>query len=649
MPPPNTGLRSPLPPASSEPEQSLTAAERGAGASAAGTAADATSPAPTAGCAPSGARSRPRALGLGLTLPRLSADRATSLPNYQGEPGQQGPHSAPASDAPLPASAMPQQAHARRKHPLGRLVLGHIPPSAPASAPVGTQDPNWVDEEREVDEVEAHPAPATPATPGGSEGLAQQRWQALKKRLVAARKTRTYGTKVRHGPDLTQELANGVLPVMLLKMGLERDDAGDRRVPVLLNHLQVRVTDSLEAGVQAGHAIFRIELCYGDGLTRWVVYREMRDFVNLYTHYRAAALRGRLGITKPEGLTLPSGGGEEGTLPPLPKLKHGMFWGRDTHHRRAAARALRAQLEQWLCQVCRQAALRPDANRLCKFFEISALALALSGRPGVQGKQGFLGVHSPISRKGSHPPVALRFLARKNQHWCMVRESYMIIAEQLGGLKVADVFLFDMDFRITRPKRIYRHPIHRPKADDGAETEAEEEEEDVGEVPNPGLQGQDVTALLTGGQFTNMQEGRDIDEQHAHGVSAHTFYLTNSHQKLKLVAHNERQMNQFVASLQDVARRNSYAGPNRFDSFSPIRLHVNATPLIDGRDYFWAVSKALARAKDRIMIHDWWLSPVRHSDALCEMYELLMVPSGAVPPPPRPAGLPPRHNSPSEG
>ena len=34
------------------------------------------------------------------------------------------------------------------------------------------------------------------------------------------------------------------------------------------------------------HALFRIELEYGDSLLKWVIYREMRDFVNLHTHYK---------------------------------------------------------------------------------------------------------------------------------------------------------------------------------------------------------------------------------------------------------------------------------------------------------------------------------------------------------------------------
>lgn len=56
---------------------------------------------------------------------------------------------------------------------------------------------------------------------------------------------------------------------------------------MLLNYLKLRITDSVYPFHQS-HAIFRIELEYGDGLLKWVIYREIRDFVNLHTHYRVA-------------------------------------------------------------------------------------------------------------------------------------------------------------------------------------------------------------------------------------------------------------------------------------------------------------------------------------------------------------------------
>lgn len=48
---------------------------------------------------------------------------------------------------------------------------------------------------------------------------------------------------------------------------------------------------------------------------------------------------------------------------------------------------------------------------------------------------------------------------------------------------------------------------------------------------------------------------------------------------------------------------------NRFESFAPERDGNKIKWYVDGRDYFWAVSVALERAKETIYIADWWLSP----------------------------------------
>ena len=73
---------------------------------------------------------------------------------------------------------------------------------------------------------------------------------------------------------------------------------------------------------------------------------------------------------------------------------------------------------------------KPEANRLCKFLEISAISLELANRGGIQGKQGYLRVLSGgISRKkeaGFHP---LKFKNRHEPKWFVVRESYLLATE----------------------------------------------------------------------------------------------------------------------------------------------------------------------------------------------------------------------------
>ncbi|KAF7503032.1 hypothetical protein GJ744_004708 [Endocarpon pusillum] len=56
-------------------------------------------------------------------------------------------------------------------------------------------------------------------------------------------------------------------------------------------------------------------------------------------------------------------------------------------------------------------------------------------------------------------------------------------------------------------------------------------------------------------------------------------------------------------------KRTAIGESHRFESFAPERTGNNIKWYVDGRDYFWAVSVAMERAKETIYIADWWLSP----------------------------------------
>jgi hypothetical protein len=56
-------------------------------------------------------------------------------------------------------------------------------------------------------------------------------------------------------------------------------------------------------------------------------------------------------------------------------------------------------------------------------------------------------------------------------------------------------------------------------------------------------------------------------------------------------------------------KRTAVAESHRFESFAPERDGNNIKWYVDGRDYFWAISVALDKAKETIYIEDWWLSP----------------------------------------
>ncbi|KAK4241995.1 hypothetical protein C8A03DRAFT_29889 [Achaetomium macrosporum] len=56
-------------------------------------------------------------------------------------------------------------------------------------------------------------------------------------------------------------------------------------------------------------------------------------------------------------------------------------------------------------------------------------------------------------------------------------------------------------------------------------------------------------------------------------------------------------------------KRSKIAESYRFQSYFPERDGNMVKWYVDGRDYFWAVSVALEKAKESIYIADWWLSP----------------------------------------
>jgi phospholipase D1/2 len=47
--------------------------------------------------------------------------------------------------------------------------------------------------------------------------------------------------------------------------------------------LRIRISDSLHP-LHGSHSVFRIECEYANGAIRWVIYRQLRDFLSLHAH-----------------------------------------------------------------------------------------------------------------------------------------------------------------------------------------------------------------------------------------------------------------------------------------------------------------------------------------------------------------------------
>jgi phospholipase D1/2 len=94
----------------------------------------------------------------------------------------------------------------------------------------------------------------------------------------------TPSSAITTGASITDELLVSGLSVLMLRLWFDRDERGRRRVPMLLHRLRIRISDSLHP-LGGAQSVFRIECEYANGAMRWVIYRQLRDFLSLHAHY----------------------------------------------------------------------------------------------------------------------------------------------------------------------------------------------------------------------------------------------------------------------------------------------------------------------------------------------------------------------------
>ena len=74
----------------------------------------------------------------------------------------------------------------------------------------------------------------------------------------------------------------------------------------------------------------------------------------------------------------------------------------------------------------------PTLNRLAAFLEISALSISLAQSGGAQYKAGFLTLEASGSKGAGFGPKAASRKSKRAQKWCAVRESYLVVVEELA-------------------------------------------------------------------------------------------------------------------------------------------------------------------------------------------------------------------------
>ncbi|KAF9203972.1 Phospholipase D1 [Haplosporangium sp. Z 27] len=338
-----------------------------------------------------------------------------------------------------------------------------------------------------------------------------------------------------------------------------RDSRKEGKAPKI--DLSAKDKEEKEAKEHKRFLIIKVQ--YGDYMPSWLIERSLDDFVDLYVAYNPPIsepplLMKSLKVPKPPAIIRSrfklSGKSTAMKGSDADEIDDAALDNNDTSIDNAAAAfdpkaapKLTKEFQSFLQEMIRYAMYLPDAERMCKFLELSALTLAQGTDGGYQGKEGYLTVVKQKRLMDEGPLInAVKKVYRKPvSKYFIVRDSFIIVAASHKNTKIQDVILLDSSFQANKCPR----HIHSP----------------------------------------------------------HSFDIFNAELKFHVRAKSDHRRRQFVESIRKMP--SLWKEPKRFNSFAPVRENVSAQWLVDGRDYFWNVSKAMEMAKETIYILDWMLTP----------------------------------------
>lgn len=476
-----------------------------------------------------------------------------------------------------------------------------------------------------------------------------QRWRQIKAglKLIGQRRKPETAVDTKKSAELLAELSSAVPAALILASAFQRDEHGSKRIPILLEQLKVRVTDSrIDSHSGDRHLVFRIELEYGSGMTRmkWIIFRTLRDFANLHLKYKLHLgtqkyiqlrtsenspslprfprsafpyMRGVRGLESEFEDEEEDGGYETGPEAMSGTEKAAKKKGKNLQNQRRPSQGITRRKSSITNQEGESAA-GPSATH-------EGAGVRRESYPERQRKKLELYLQKMIRflifRADSNrlckflelSALGVRLAAEGSYHG---KEGFLIIQSSKG-----------LDFRrALTPSLIKKR--HWPKwflvRHSYVVCVDSPEEMNIYDV------------FLIDSHFKMQTQKISLRDQKAKELAKsakesarhpqhHTLRLENSERKLKLLARNERQLLQFEESIRFMAENTPWMQPNRFDSFAPVRQKCFAQWLVDGRDHMWVVSRAINQAKDVIYIHDWWLSPelyMRRPAAISQKWRL---------------------------
>ncbi|KAK4240195.1 hypothetical protein C8A03DRAFT_31670 [Achaetomium macrosporum] len=476
-----------------------------------------------------------------------------------------------------------------------------------------------------------------------------QKWRQVKGALKLLRQKKDEQFDFSKSAELMAELFGGAPAVLMFASMIQRDEHGNKRIPVLLEQLRLRITDSAPAPDKDSerHWIFTMELEYGSGPSqmKWTIKRTIKDILNLHWKYKLALgnegfpssksaehgakrpkqprfplsafpyLRGVRGLDDndeedPGNETRPDGRVAEETAGEGTAGEATVHEGTDVEDR-PAIRKKKSRMA-YLGGLRKPSALGSNAD----LSQVAADAVAQKRRY-VERQQRMLEKYlqdmirwlmfradsNRLCRFLELSALGVRLAAEGSYHG---KECYLHIQSSKG-----------LDFRrvLTPGKVIARHSrkwfLVRQSYIVCVESPENMNIYDVYLVDSK------FQIKTKHKDKHRASKSRDHDEDienldpsaRRHSDKHHTIKIVTSERKVKLFSPNQHLIAQFEESILEMLKKTPWHLENRFGSFAPVRTGVHAQWLVDGRDYMWNVSRAISMAKDVIYIHDWWLSP----------------------------------------
>ncbi|KAK3995779.1 putative phospholipase D1 [Cladorrhinum sp. PSN332] len=472
-----------------------------------------------------------------------------------------------------------------------------------------------------------------------------QKWKQVKGALKLLRRKETEQFDFSKSAELMAELRAVAPAVLMLASMIQRDEHGNKRIPVLLEQLRLRIKDSApsEEKDSERHWLFTIELEYGSGPSqmKWTIKRTIKDILNLHWKYKLT-----LGNEKFPAI--------QGARPKQPRFPLSAFpylrgvRGLDeneedepntiAHERAGEETAGETAAEQTVHEATDvDAPIRKKRSRMSY----------LGGRRKISA----FGSTADLGQSALDPAVARRRYIERQQRtlerylqdmvrWLMFRADSNRLCRFLElsalGVRLAaegsyhgkECYLHiqsskGIDFRrvLTPGKVIARHSrkwfLVRQSYIVCVESPENMNIYDVYLVdPKFKVISKNTKGKEKADKGKEEKSDEDIENldfssnrRHPPAKKHHTLKILTSERKVKLFSPNQHLIQQFEESIMEMLQNTPWHRRNRFGSFAPVRPNAYAQWLVDGRDYMWNVSRAISMAKDVIYIHDWWLSP----------------------------------------